>query len=152
MNILLVEDSATLRFAMEAYIRDAGHHSLAAENGETAVQLIEQENIDMVLMDVEMPGLDGFETTRLIRENLGQNWIPIIFVTGKSDEQSFEKGIAAGGDDYLIKPVSKVILNAKIRAMERIANMRTQLHVLNDELMQLSQRDGLTQLLNRRNI
>lgn len=150
MNILLVEDSATLRFAMESYIRQAGHTPLIAENGEKAVQMVDDGSIDMILMDVEMPGLNGFETTRLIRENLQDNWIPIIFVTGKSEEASFEQGIAVGGDDYLIKPVSKVILQAKIRAMERIANMRSQLHQLNEELKRLSQHDGLTQLLNRR--
>lgn len=150
MKILLVEDSATLRFAMNAYIREAGHETVFAENGETAVQLLESAKIDMIIMDVEMPGLNGFETTRLIRESLGERWIPIIFVTGKNDDESLEKGIAVGGDDYLIKPVSKVILRAKIRAMERIANMRDQLHQLNDKLTNLSQRDSLTQLFNRR--
>lgn len=150
MKILLVEDSATLRFAMESYIEEAGHTALIAENGEKAVQMVDSENIDMILMDVEMPGLNGFETTKLIRESLRDNWIPIIFVTGKSDEKSFEEGIQVGGDDYLIKPVSKVILKAKISAMERIANMRTQLRKLNAELTQLSQKDSLTQLLNRR--
>ena len=150
MKILLVEDSATLRYTMEAYIKEAGHHSIVAESGEKAVQIVESDPIDMILMDVEMPGLNGFETTRLIREILQDQWIPIIFVSGKSDEDSFEEGIAVGGDDYLIKPVSKVILQAKIKAMERIAMMRAQLHKLNAELTQLSQRDSLTQLLNRR--
>ncbi len=150
MKILVVEDSATLRFALDNYIRAAGHETVIAENGEKAVQIIEHTPIDMIIMDVEMPGLNGFETTRLIRESLGEHWIPIIFLTGKSEEESLEQGIAVGGDDYLIKPVSKVILHAKIKAMERIARMRTQLHELNTRLVKLSQRDGLTQLYNRR--
>jgi len=70
MKILLVEDSATLRFAMESYISEVGHETIIAENGETAVQIVDQMPIDMVIMDVEMPGLDGFDTTRLIRESL----------------------------------------------------------------------------------
>ncbi len=150
MKILLVEDSATIRFAMCMYIEKWGHETLVAESGEQALQILDTTPVDMVIMDVEMPGLDGFETTRLIREWLGDHWIPIIFVTGKSEASSLEEGISAGGDDYLIKPVNEIILNAKIRAMERITEMRNQLAKLNDELTILSQRDGLTQLYNRR--
>lgn len=150
MKILLVEDSATLRHVMCTYISAAGHEPEVAESGEGALQILDTTPVDMVIMDVEMPGLDGFETTRLIREWLGDHWIPIIFVTGKSEDSSLEEGIAAGGDDYLIKPINQVILNAKIKAMERITAMRNQMSKLNEELTILSQRDGLTQLYNRR--
>ncbi len=150
MQILLVEDSATLRHAMSSYIRDAGHEPLVAQSGEEALQMIEHTRFDLIIMDVEMPGLNGFETTRLMREWLGDHWVPIIFVTGKADDTSVEEGIEAGGDDYLTKPVSPIIIKAKIRAMERIVDMRNQLHQMNDELERLSQRDGLTQLYNRR--
>lgn len=150
MKILLVEDSATIRYVMSQYIGDAGHETIIAESGEQALQILDTTPVDMVIMDVEMPGLDGFETTTLIREWLGDHWIPIIFVTGKSEAKSLEEGIAAGGDDYIIKPVNQTILNAKIRAMERITEMRNQLADLNKELTVLSQHDGLTKLYNRR--
>ncbi|WP_020210238.1 diguanylate cyclase domain-containing protein [Gilvimarinus chinensis] len=150
MKILLVEDSATLRHAMSQYVLDAGHTPLLAESGEQALQLLEGNPVDMIIMDVEMPGLNGFETTALIREWLGSHWIPIIFVTGMSEDDDYRQGIEAGGDDYLIKPVSKMIITAKIRAMERIADMRDQLNRLNTELEALSQLDSLTQVLNRR--
>lgn len=150
MKILLVEDSATLRHAMSQYISEAGHTPLLATSGEAALQLLEDTPVDLIIMDVEMPGLNGFETTRLIREWLGGHWIPIIFVTGKNEDESYREGIEAGGDDYLIKPVSPVIIKAKIRAMARIAEMRDQLSQLNAELAALSQLDSLTQIYNRR--
>ena len=150
MKILLVEDSATLRYAMRNYIIDAGHEPLLARSGEEVLQLLENTPVDMIIMDVEMPGLNGFETTRLIREWLAGHWIPIIFVTGLNEDEDYREGIEAGGDDYLIKPVSFMIIKAKIRAMERIAEMRDQLNQLNAELEALSQLDSLTQIYNRR--
>lgn len=150
MKILLVEDSATLRYAMRNYIIDAGHEPLLARSGEEALQLLENTPVDMIIMDVEMPGLNGFETTRLIREWLAGHWIPIIFVTGLNEDENYREGIDAGGDDYLIKPVSFMIIKAKIRAMERIAEMRDQLSRLNSELEALSQLDSLTHIYNRR--
>ncbi len=150
MKILIVEDSATLRYRMCQFVRKAGHEAIIAENGESALQILDTTDVDMVVMDVEMPGLDGFETTRCIRDWFGEFWIPIIFVTGKNEEQDLRQGIDAGGDDYLIKPVSETILLAKIRAMERIIEMRDELSELNKELKELSERDSLTRLYNRR--
>lgn len=152
MNILIAEDSATIRHSMCRYIENAGHNPVIAYNGEQALQMFDPQSIDMVIMDVQMPGLDGFETTKLLREWLEKEdlWLPIIFVTGKHDEQDLRRGIEVGGDDYLIKPVSETILVAKIRAMERIMAMRDELQRLNQSLVQLSERDSLTNLYNRR--
>lgn len=134
------------------YITNAGHEPVIAKNGEEALQTFEALGVDMVIMDIEMPGLDGFETTRIMRDWLDHEniWLPIIFVTGKHDEDDLRQGIDVGGDDYLIKPVSETIFTAKIRAMERIITMREELKRLNENLIELSQRDSLTQLFNRR--
>ena len=150
MKILVVEDSPTLRQTMCAYIKRAGHTAVVAASGEEALQLVESSLVDLVFMDVEMPGLNGFETTKLMRESFGKHWVPIVFVTGHGDAASFEEGIEAGGDDYLIKPIHPVVIKAKIRALERISAMRDELRRLNRELEALSRQDGLTQLCNRR--
>ena len=150
MKILLVEDSATLRHALCNYIRSFGHEPLVAKSGEEALQIVADTPVDLIMMDVEMPGLNGFETTRLIREGLGSHWVPIIFVTGRSEDEGLEAGIEAGGDDYLVKPIGPVILQAKIRAMERLTSMRDQLTKTTEEVRLLSQKDELTHLYNRK--
>ncbi|GAA5315581.1 MAG: hypothetical protein AseanaTS_07860 [Candidatus Pelagadaptatus aseana] len=150
MDILVVEDSTSLRATMSHIIKEAGHTALQAESAEQALALLKEQSPDMILMDVELPGMDGFEATRHARKHLGDNWIPIVFLTGKSSDQDYLRGIEAGGDDYIIKPVSAVILKAKISAMGRIVEMRNQLQKLNQELEALSQTDGLTQLYNHR--
>jgi len=150
MKILIVEDSSTLRLSMKKLIIEIGHTPLFANSGEEALQMMGATCFDLVIMDVEMPGLDGFETTSLMREILDGRWIPIIYATGNTSDDSVLRGIEAGGDDYLIKPISRVLLEAKIKAMQRIAQMQQQLRLLNTELVGLSQFDGLTDLLNRK--
>ena len=149
MKILVVEDSATLRLSMKKLIEAIGHTTLFAHSGEEALQMVGIYDFDLVIMDVEMPGLNGFETTSLMREALDGRWVPIIYATSHTSDESVLAGINAGGDDYLIKPLSRSLLEAKIKAMHRIAEMQKQLTQLNTELAALSQYDGLTQLLNR---
>ncbi|MGB3622176.1 MAG: diguanylate cyclase [Ketobacter sp.] len=150
MNILIVEDSATLRAHMSKLVTELNHRPLFAKSGVEALQLIGSCDFDLVIMDVEMPGLDGFETTSLMREALGDRWVPIIYSTSHNSDDKVLAGIEAGGDDYLVKPVSHNLLKAKLTSMQRIAEMHQQLRRLNDELSERSQLDGLTHLLNRR--
>ena len=150
MDILIVEDGRALRMAMASVIEDAGHNAVQAEDGEKSLEILSERMVDLIFMDVEMPGISGFEATTKIRAELGDHWIPIIFLTGKSDDASYLEGIEAGGDDYLVKPVSPIIMSAKITAMKRIVDMRNELNKLNEELELLSQIDGLTQLYNHR--
>jgi len=105
-----------------------------------------------------MPEMDGYEAARRIRAlEGGAHWTPIIFLTGMGSEDDLKCGIEAGGDDYLIKPVSGVVLAAKIKAMQRLHDMRNslvettqKLDVANQELQRLSALDGLTGIPNRR--
>lgn len=152
MKILVVDDDRFIREIISAVIADAHHSSVSAADGDEALVLLEQGDIDLVLMDVEMPGRNGFELTREIRRRFPDDWFPIIFLSGQSDEKHYEIGIDAGGDDYLTKPVSPIVLKAKIMAMERIARMKKALDAANARLEKLSAMDPLTKISNRRDL
>ena len=158
MKILIVEDSRANLLLLTQYVEHFGASVLAAENGETAVARFADGRPDLVLLDVVLPDIDGFEVARRIRamESDGE-WTPIIFLSSLGKDEDIEQGIMAGGDDYLHKPVSEVVLGAKVRAMERLIQMRgslvklaSELDVANQELQRLSASDGLTGIANRR--
>lgn len=151
MNILVVDDNRFIRQVVTAMIVDNGHTAIAAEGHQQALAALEKESIDLVLMDIEMPDINGFELTKIIRKAHPQ-WFPIIFLSSNDSEEYLTKGIDAGADDYLTKPVKQVILSAKIRAMERIAKMKEALDRANKQLEILSSIDPLTQVLNRRGL
>ncbi len=152
MKILLAEDSSSNQLIITAYIKKAGHEVVIANDGAEAIELFKSENPDLILMDVTMPVMDGIEATKKIRQlsegELG--WIPIIFLSGLSNSDDIARGINVGGDDYLVKPVDSIVLNAKLQAMERISNMRHELNEANLKLKAMAVIDGLTGLANRR--
>ncbi|PCJ47759.1 MAG: diguanylate cyclase response regulator [Moraxellaceae bacterium] len=157
MKVLVVEDNKTVSMIASRIINSMGHEAILATDGEQALALFKGDRYDLVLMDVELPGLDGFETTRRIRQLAPDSWFPIIFISGNTEDTYLATGIEAGGDDYLSKPVKPVVLKAKINAMARIAQMQEQLsatnknlEVANEELQRLSCLDGLTSVVNRR--
>lgn len=157
MKILLVDDSSTIRAATAQMLEKMGHAVVEAENGQLALEAFERERPDLVLMDVTMPVMDGYTAAQQLRAQSPEDWVPIIFLTGADHEQDLQRGIRAGGDDYLIKPVSSVVLHAKIHAMQRIDEMRRRLIKMSAELTaanraleRMSRQDGLTELANRR--
>jgi diguanylate cyclase (GGDEF)-like protein len=102
--------------------------------------------------------MDGFETTKKIRQLKQDDWFPIVFITSKNDDDSFTKGILAGGDAYLSKPLAPLRLQLQFTAMERIYMMRKKLKqaeaenkIVNEKLLQMAMFDELTGLANRRN-
>ena len=128
----------------------------AADGGE-AVEMYERERPDLVLIDVMMPVFDGYEPARRMRAARPDEWAPIIFLSSMEADQDLDRAIEAGGDDYLVKPVSFVVLNAKIRAMHRIESMGRKLLDVSKELTEanralelISRQDALTQITNRR--
>src|SRR5438876_10556915 len=157
MKILVVDDSPTIRAALKGLLERMGHTVVEANDGKEALQIYRHDRPGLVLIDVVMPIMDGYESARHMRETKADEWVPIIFLSSKEADQDLDRAIEAGGDDYLVKPVSFVVLNAKIRALQRLESMRTKqlemsrdLASANRELEKLSRQDGLTGIANRR--
>lgn len=158
MKILVVDDSKSIRMLVAECLKSLGHEVANAENGAECLQYVAENAVDLILMDVEMPNLNGVEATKAIREIKKADWFPIIFLTTHSDDDSFANGILAGGDAYLLKPLNPLRLQLTVIAMERIYLMRQklfnaqqELQKVNLELERLSLFDQLTGLANRRN-
>jgi len=153
IRILLVEDTRAIAAVMEARLTSFGHEVRHAENGQVAFDMFRETPPDLVLMDIEMPLMNGFEATNLIRSFEATQkwaWTPIIFLTASDTPENLVMAIEAGGDDFLAKGVSEEVLRAKMKAMARIAAMRQLLSTANLKLEQQASRDGLTGLFNRR--
>ena len=153
MKILLVEDTRVLAAVLAARLGAFGHEVTIAENGKVAVEKFPQEQPDLILMDLEMPEMNGFEATTRIRAlEAGEQWAwtPIVFLTGSDTPENLVTAIESGADDFMAKTVPEEVLHAKMKALSRIAAMRQRLAIANQKLAEQANRDGLTGLYNRR--
>ena len=114
LKILIVEDDLLLAEAVSDYFEGKGWETEQVHDGVTAVEKVEADNYQMILLDVMLPGMNGFEACRKIRQNSD---IPIFFITARVLEEDELTGYAAGADDYITKPFSLPVLYAKIMAM-----------------------------------
>ena len=114
-RILVIEDQEDTRRIMRDLLTSAGYEMIEAVTGEEGLTLVEREHPDLVLMDIQLPGFDGYEATRRIKANPGLNQIPIIAVTSYALSGDDVKAREAGCDAYVTKPFSPRALLAKIR-------------------------------------
>ena len=119
LNILLVDDSRTDLAVTTAMLVKMGHEVVQSRSGEEALEMFRQHMPDMVLMDVVMPGMGGYDAVREMRRTALDEWIPIIFITAMGQQDDIVRGIEAGGDDYLLKPIHFKMLDAKINALHQ---------------------------------
>lgn len=115
-NILIVEDEKAMRDIIADYMRKGGHTCFTADDGVDALMLLKNNPVDLMILDVMMPHLDGFAACKMAREMSG---LPIIMLTARSAEDDKLKGYGCGADDYMTKPFSPKVLLAKVNALLR---------------------------------
>ncbi len=118
ITILVVDDEEDVVEIISHFLRQEGFNVLTAHDGEAALEQATQD-IDLVVLDVMLPGLDGFEVARRLRGRVETEMIPILFLTAKVEEEDQIEGLMAGGDAYLTKPVSPQVVLANARAVLR---------------------------------
>ena len=123
-KILLVDDSSTILMMEKFILRNDPYILVTASNGEEAVQKALSEKPDLILLDVVMPRMSGFEACRLIRDNEASKNVPIIMVTTRGEAANVETGWVVGCTDYVTKPINAVELLAKVRSL--LGDLRTE--------------------------
>ncbi len=118
-HILIVEDDEDIQQLVSYNLLKAGFNVTCAENGNQSLELFETETPDLVILDLMLPGINGLEVCRTIRQNPAQWETPIIMLTAKGEEEDIVKGLEYGADDYMTKPFSPKVLIARIKAQLR---------------------------------
>lgn len=135
MRILIVDDESLNRTLLVHMLKQQGYADChEAANGEQALEIARQIEPDLVLLDVIMPGLSGYDIAPRLKAMAGEAYLPIIFITSLDDQESLVRCLEVGGDDFAIKPFDKVILTAKIRAHDRIRLLSKHVEQQNREL------------------
>jgi len=157
MRILIADDEPTSRLLLKAIVSKLGHETIVAEEGSRAWDLLSSGGIDVLLTDWMMPGIDGPELCRRVREGTGDSYVYIVLTTGLDHPEHVLEGMGSGADDYLIKPVDSFAVQTRLIAAERmtelhgkLARTQAELERANFDLLEQSLTDDLTGLGNRR--
>src|SRR5688500_1344750 len=116
-KILIAEDERDIRDLVAFTLRFAGHEVFAASNGEEAVDLAPKVNPDLILMDVRMPRMTGYEACKIMKTDPNLKDIPIVFLSAKGQESEIQQGLAAGAEEYLLKPFAPDQLTSRVKVI-----------------------------------
>jgi two-component system, cell cycle response regulator len=150
--VLLVEDSAVIRALVRRMLVAGGHTVAEAADGAAALAICRERPPDVVLLDVEMPEMSGFDVLAAMKADPGLRDIPVVFLTGRSNTADIVDGLRLGAHDYLRKPCEPTELQARVQAAARVKRLQDELRQRNQELDLLSRTDSLTGLHNRRHV
>src|SRR5438128_1499348 len=126
VNILVVDDLSDKLLVYQALLEELGQNVITARSGEEALKQVLLHDFAVILLDVKMPGMDGFETAALIRKRKKSAHTPIIFVTSFMDDVRAVQGYAHGAVDYMLAPVAPEVLRAKVRVFVELFRMHRQ--------------------------
>jgi len=116
-KILIAEDERDIRDLVAFTLRFAGHEVFAAANGEEAVEMAPKVNPDLILMDVRMPRMTGYQACKVMKANPELKDIPVVFLTARGQETEIQEGLDAGAEEYLLKPFAPDNLTARIKTI-----------------------------------
>lgn len=116
-KILIAEDERDIRDLVAFTLRFAGYEVFTATNGEEAIELAPKVNPDLVLMDVRMPRMTGYEACKIMKNNASLRDIPVVFLTARGQESEIQQGLEAGAEEYLLKPFAPDQLTARVKAV-----------------------------------
>jgi len=133
-NVLVVDDDSINRKLLNKFLLKLHYEVFECENGEVAVQTFQENNIDLVLMDVMMPVMNGIDATKQIKQLSEHDFIPVLFLTALTTDDEMQECIEAGGDDFLSKPINLKVLESKILAFERIHHIYRETKQAKDNL------------------
>jgi len=114
-KILIAEDERDIRDLVAFTLRFAGHEVFAAANGEEAVELAPKVNPDLILMDVRMPRMTGYEACKVMKANPELRDIPVVFLTARGQESEIKQGLDVGAEEYLLKPFAPDQLTSRVK-------------------------------------
>lgn len=118
-NILIVEDDAHISKLVKYNLEKAGFRCLVTVTGESALEIMDQQAVDLIILDIMLPKMDGFETCRLVRQDPRRGSVPIIMLTAKGEEVDRIVGLELGADDYIVKPFSPRELVLRVKTILR---------------------------------
>ena len=145
---LLIVDDMPVNFKMLGNsLQNSGYQLFFAVNGEQALDMAIRHKIDLILLDIMMPGMDGYEVCRVLKQQESAKDIPVVFLTAKTEKEDIVRGFEAGGVDYIIKPFNAAELSARVgmhlelrRGQQRLANQAEELAWVNKRLLEKNKR------------
>ncbi len=155
--ILVVDDNPTNLSVLSIALKAAGYKIRVAMDGESAIEQVQEDAPELILLDVQMPGIDGFETCKKLKKSSLTQDIPIIFITASTDLENKVKGLSVGAVDYITKPFQQEEVLARVRVhlelrflTRKVQEQAIALQQANQKLHRLANLDGLTEVANRR--